>query len=408
MAGHARNAPSDSKRWLLCSGALNRCKALGLDQIDDSSDAADEGTAAHSIRELCLEVGLDPYDFVGTKIGVNGKTFTCDEDMAAALQPGIDRLREFDGVMFVEFRVDITPWTGPDEHGNPQGGTLDCGIVGDDEICVGDLKFGKGIPVEAVGNTQIRLYGLGFYEQVAKYLTKAKRFRFIIDQPRNGRGGGEWVQTLEELQAFGEYVKERAALTFDPNAPCTPSKEACLWCSAAKVDGACPEFEAWNLEFCDIEFENLDDYDEYGIDIETPDVEGLTVARKRAIYDHLGVIRKFLTRVEQSVAEAVRSGQGDLYGKKLVAGRRSHRKHVDETESEKWLRKKGFEDEQIFTKKLKTPAMLDKVCGKGKFPTEMVKGGHPTPSIVSIEDARPALPVDMEFDNLDDDSDEND
>ncbi|QXV73619.1 CRISPR/Cas system-associated protein [Rhizobium phage RHph_X2_30] len=380
---------------------MNRCKKLGLDLIDDSSDAADEGTAAHSIRELCLDIGLDPYEFVGTDIGVNGKTFTCDEDMAAALQPGIDRVREFEGIMFIEFRVDITPWTGLDESGNPQGGTLDCGIVGEDEICINDLKFGKGIPVEAVGNTQIRLYALGFYEQVAKFLTKATKFRLMIDQPRHGRGGGEWVQTLEELQAFGEYVKERAALTFDPNAPCTPSKDACQWCAAAKVDGACPEYEAWNLEFCDIEFENLDDYDEFGIEIETPDVEGLTVARKRAIYDHLPVIRKFLTRVEQSVAEAVRSGQGYLYGKKLVAGRRTHRKHIDEDQSAEWLHEKGYSDEQIFTKKLKTPAMLDKVCGKGKFPKEMVKGGQPKPAIVPIEDARPALLVTTDFDNLD-------
>ncbi len=388
---------------------MNRCKKLGLNK-GSAGPAASEGTAAHSIREECLSVGLDPYDFMGTKIQADGLMFECDEDMCEALQPGIDRVREFNGIMFVEYRVDTTPWVGRDEDGNPQGGTLDCGIVPieDDleedeaEIVINDYKHGRGVPVQAVGTNQLRLYGLGFYEQVAKHLTKAKRFRFIIDQPRNGRGGGEWVQTLDELLAFGEFVKERAALTFDPNAPCTPSKEACQWCPAAKVDGACPEFEAWNLEFCDIEFENLDDYDEYGIDIETPDPEGLTVARKRAIYEHLPVIRKFLSRVEQSVAEAVKSGDGSAYGLKVIAGRKSRRKHKDEDASEKWLIRKGYKSESIFIKKLKTPAMLDKLVGKGKFPKDMITGGLPTPSIVSIEDARPALPVDAEFDNLED------
>lgn len=381
-----------------------RCKKLGLTGDDGKvNSAADEGTAAHLIRELSLSVGLDAYDFVGTEVDVNGVIYVCDEDMADALQPGIDRVREFHGEMVIEYFVDTTPWVGLDEEGNRQGGTLDCGIIGDEEIIINDLKFGRGIPVEAVGNTQIRLYALGFYEQIAKHKTDATKFRFVIDQPRNAKGGGEWTQTLDELLAFGEYVKERAAMTFDPNAPCTPNVDSCLWCPAAKVDGACPEYEAWNLEFCDIEFENLDDYVEFGIDVETPDPEGLTTSRKKAIYDHLPAIRKFLTRVEASVAADVRTGDGEKYGLKIVAGRRSNRKHADEEQSEAWLKKHGFKDDQIITKKLKTPAMLDKIVGKGKFPREFVVGGEPTPSIVSIEDARPALLVTSDFENLDED-----
>ncbi|MGV1944833.1 MULTISPECIES: DUF2800 domain-containing protein [unclassified Agrobacterium] len=404
MTGHARNSPSDSKRWLGCSGAIMRCKKLGLTGDDGKvNTAADEGTAAHLIRELSLSVGLDAYDFVGTEVDVNGVIYVCDEDMADALQPGIDRVREFQGEMVIEYRVDTTPWVGLDEEGNRQGGTLDCGIIGDEEIVINDLKFGRGIPVEAVGNTQIRLYALGFYEQIAKHKTEAKKFRFVIDQPRNAKGGGEWTQTLNELLAFGEYVKERAAMTFDPNAPCTPNVDSCLWCPAAKVDGACPEYEAWNLEFCDIEFENLDHYVEFGVEVETPEVEGLTTARKKAIYDHLPAIRKFLTRVEASVAADVRTGDGEKYGLKIVAGRRSNRKHADEEQSEAWLKKHGFKDDQIIIKKLRTPAMLDKIVGKGKFPRDFVVGGEPTPSIVSIEDARPALLVSSEFENLEDD-----
>lgn len=402
MSGHARNSPSDSKRWLICPGSLNRCKKLGLDKDDGRvNTAADEGTAAHLIRELALSVGLDAYDFIGTEVDVNGVIYVCNDDMADALQPGIDRVREFQGKMVIEYRVDTTPWVGLDEQGNPQGGTLDCGVVGDEEIVINDLKFGKGIPVEAVGNTQLRLYGLGFYEQVAKHITKAKRFRFVVDQPRNGRGGGEWTQTLDELLAFGEYVKERASLTFDPNAPCVPSIDGCTWCPAAKVEGACPEYEAWNLQFCDIEFENLDDYVDFGIEVQTPDVEGLTTARKKAIFDHLPAIRKFLTRVEASVSADVKTGDGEKYGLKIVAGRRSNRKHADEEQSLSWLEKHGFSEDQIITKKLFTPAQLDKVVGKGRFPRELVVGGEPTPSIVSIEDARPALLVTTDFENLD-------
>lgn len=368
--------------------------------------AADEGTAAHLIREMCLEVGLDAFDFVGTEVEVNGVIYVCDEDMADALQPGIDRIREFRGKMLIESRVDITHITGLNDHGEPQRGTLDCAVIpgpeDGDEAVQSDLKYGKGIPVEAVNNTQQVIYFDALWEQIKDSHPHIKRVRIIIDQPRNGRGGGEWVITIDELRKKAAEIRERAKLTFDPNAPCVPSTDGCTWCPAARVEGACPEYEAWNLEFCGIEFENLDDYDEFGMEVETPDPEGLTVARKKAIYDHLSGIRKFLTRVEASVANDVKTGDGEKYGLKIVAGRRSKRKHADEEKSQTWLEDHGFDEDVIITKKLKTPAMLDKIVGKGKFPRDFVVGGEPTPSIVSIEDARPALLVTTDFDNLDD------
>lgn len=407
MSGHARNAPSDSKRWILCPGALNRCKKLGLyEDPDRVNTAADEGSAAHLIRELCLEVGLDAHDFIGTQVEVNGVIYLCDEDMADFLQPGIDRIREFPGRLIVEERVDITHIVGLDEDGNPQRGTLDCGVIpyeGEgDEAVLSDLKYGRGVPVQAVGNTQQIIYGGGLWEIIKNDYPHIKSIRIIIDQPRNCKGGGEWVISIDELLEKADEISQRAKLTFDPNAPCTPSKDGCQWCEASKVDGACPEYEAWALDFEDLTFEDLDDFDDYGIVPELPDVEGLTISRKRAIYEHLPVIRKFLTRVEASVADAVRSGDGELYGLKVVAGRRSRRKHTDEKKSEQWLKKRGFNDDEIINKKLKTPAQLDRVVGKGKFPADMISGGQHTPSIVPIEDARPALPADTEFDNLED------
>lgn len=406
MAGHARNSPSDGKRWTSCPGAIIRCKKLGLDKDDEGiNTAADEGTAAHTIREMCLEFGLEPHHFVGTPVEVTGVTYICDDDMADALQPGIDRIREFPGKMIIEERVDITHITGLNDDGEPQKGTLDCAVIPGpdegDEALLSDLKYGKGIPVDAIGNTQQIIYGNGLWQIIKGTHPHIKRLRIIIDQPRNSRGGGEWVISIDELLELGEEIKERAKLTFDPNAPCTPSKDGCLWCKASKVEGACPEYEAWALEFSGIEFENLDDYDEFGVEIEMPDVEGLTTARKKAIYDHLGIARAFLTRVEAAVAAEIRAGEGEKYGKKIVAGRKSNRKHADPLMSDLWLASHGFTEAQTITKQLITPAKIDKLVGRGKFPRDLVVGGEPTPSIVSIEDARPALLVTTDFDNLD-------
>jgi hypothetical protein len=384
---------------------LNRCKSLGLND-DDSNEASREGTAAHWVREECLDVGLDPFDFIGTRINIEGQIFECDTDMADYLLPGIDRIRQFAGPIFVELRVNITPWVGLDEDGNEQFGTLDAGVVGDDLIVISDLKYGRGIPVEVFKNYQQVIYALGFYEQVAKYLTKATKFLIIIDQPRNAEGGGEWETDIDELRAIGEWIKERAALTFDKNAPCEPSKEACTWCPASKKIGACPEHETWQLAQFELDVMDLDDVEDFDAELTMPDVTTLTDSRVKVLYQHRAMMRKFIDRVEAEVIGAAKAGEGDRFGMKLVSGKRSKRKHKDEFDSEMWLFDAGFSDEQIINKQLKTVAQLDKVCGRGKFPQELIIGGEPQPVVVPIEDARPALQaanfIDEEVDDLDD------
>lgn len=355
---------------------------------------------------MCLELGFDPFDFTGTKIQVEGETFECDDDMAAALLSGIDRCRQFLGKTFVELRVDTTPWVGHDEDGNPQGGTLDFGCIGEDLIVISDLKFGRNIPVEAIKNYQQVLYALGFYHQVAKHLTKATRFLIIIDQPRNAAGGGEWEVSLDELEAMGEWIKVRAAETFNPNAPCTPSKDACTWCPAAKKMGACPEYESWTLSLFEQDIQDLDDFDDFGSEMTLPDPAVMTPARVSAIYMHRAMLRAFIDRVEKLITSETKSGFGDRYGMKLVEGDRSRRYHIDPKKSEEWLLENGFDSELIIHKELKSPSKLDKIVGRGKFPGELIRGGEKQHIAVPLEDARLAIPTEaatqQEVDDLDD------
>lgn len=381
-----------------CPGALNRIKKLGIAD-DRTSEFAAEGTAAHWVREMCLEFGFEPHDFVGTEIEADGFKFVVDEDMAENLIPGIDRIREFDGPMYSEVRVDTTPWVGLDDNGNKQGGTVDCGVIRieEREVVLSDLKFGQGVPVQAVRNKQQMLYGLGFYEQIARHVAEIERFRIIIDQPRHSGGGGEWVVSLEDLIAFGEEVKVAAEATRDPNAPCTPSESACQWCPLTRIDGACPEHEAWKLDFLGITFEDLDD--EFGVGVTLPDVEGITPARRRVINEHSAIIRKWLDRLHADEIRDVLE-YGPSNGVKAVEGRRPPRKHVDEEQSESWLRKRGYSDDQIFTKKLIGPAGVDKLAGKGVFPKRLVDFGDPKPVLVPVEDERPALSRAIEFHDL--------
>ena len=54
MSEHAKLSPSSAHRWLQCPGSV----ALEATCPDDSSDFADEGTAAHELAEPLDDVRL--------------------------------------------------------------------------------------------------------------------------------------------------------------------------------------------------------------------------------------------------------------------------------------------------------------------------------------------------------------
>ena len=58
-----------------------------------------------------------------------------------------------------------------------------CVIIGDDTLHVIDLKYGKGVKVDAVGNTQARLYAAGALDTFG-LLYGFDKIRVHIYQPR--------------------------------------------------------------------------------------------------------------------------------------------------------------------------------------------------------------------------------
>lgn len=197
MSEHARLSPSAASRWATCTASVRAIEAARLDGSlgpDEPNDAADEGTAAHTIREECLTLGIDAYDFIGTSVEVNGKRWPVTRETAEALQPGIDWIRERAvDRMVVERRVALDPWL------PGQFGTIDCAFVwaasdGVLELVLSDLKYGF-IPVEVENNLQQLIYALGalrlFYGDIP-HRWPVERIRVVIDQPRNG-GLKEWT-----------------------------------------------------------------------------------------------------------------------------------------------------------------------------------------------------------------------
>lgn len=386
MSAHAKLSPSGAETWFNCAGSVAAQEGLP----DETSEFAAEGTFAHQISEECLALGLDPYDFVGHRLKIDGYSFEWSEDDADHLAFGIAQIREFEGDFFGEHQVDLSEWLGPGQFG-----TLDRAVVGPDLIVICDLKYGRGMPVSPVENKQLMLYALGFWHQVARHVSSATEFLIIIDQPRCNGGGGEWRTNLTDLLAFGEAARAAAERTRDPNAPRTASASACKWCKRRTAPGGCSTFDAFMLDTLGQQFEDLDGDDP--ITLPT----GITPERRSFILDNRQLVEKWLDTLHAQALDDALHGR-PCGGKKAVEGRKSPDKWRDLDAIDAALLPLLGDDR--FNRRIKTPTQVSKEIKLDDLPEleALIERGTRKPALVSEQDARPAMLINLEqmFDDL--------
>jgi hypothetical protein len=136
-----------------------------------------------------------------------------------------------------EQRVDFSDWV-------PDGfGTADVVILSKNTIHVIDLKFGKGIPVDAKDNSQMRLYGLGAFNELSD-LYDIKRVRMTVLQPRLANYSSEELLIFELLRWADEAVVPAAKLAwagegvFVPGPHCSSSFCKARFTCSARAEGA--------------------------------------------------------------------------------------------------------------------------------------------------------------------------
>lgn len=171
---HAILSASASSRWLHCTPSAR----LERKFPDTSSPYAEEGTQAHAYAERFLNLFL--------KTGKTAVVIKDNAEMQEAVQIYVNicvekineaRTASPDAQIKVEQRLDFSRWV-------PEGfGTGDMVMVSDKYFEIVDLKYGKGVPVSAVNNSQMRLYALGMYDAFG-YLYGADEVRMTIVQPR--------------------------------------------------------------------------------------------------------------------------------------------------------------------------------------------------------------------------------
>lgn len=394
MASHARLSPSSADRWMTCPGSvrlIERLTATGVIPADSSSLASSEGTAAHTVRSDCLELGLDPWDFYGTEVEADGLFFTVDEEMCAALQVGTDWIREQPGEMIVEHRVDLGRWL------PRQFGTLDTAIIqrAARRLISFDLKYGKGLAVEATDIRQLRIYALGVVDNFDLY-DAIDEILIVIDQPRLG-GLKFWSVTIVELLAFGEELRAAGLAVEDPNAPLVFSEKGCGWCPVKDSAPGCPAYN----DFIESLFDDGDGesvFAEVGSEPVFPDPAAMDPARRYHIVKHSGLATKWLANLHSNSIAAAEAGSPDP-GSKIVAGQRGDRKWSDAEKAEALLVDALGDD--AFTRKLKGPAPVEKDLKPARKKlgnpaawealTQLITQDEGRPILVSEDDDRPAL-----------------
>lgn len=369
---HAILSPSSASRWLSCTPSAR----LEQQFPDTAGEAAKEGTLAHALAELLLSFKLGKI--TKQKYTASLKKIQRDPLYTADMQAHIDdyvvyvmeRISEASAsgsvVVRLEEKLNLTEWI-------PEGlGTADVAIIADGTLDVIDLKFGKGVPVDAFENKQMMIYGLGAYS-LFSLSYDIRNVRLSIFQPRIDNYSTYEISVDELMLWADSEMAPKAKAAFDGTGSFAPG-EHCRFC---KARGACKALAEHNLVIAKHDFKA---------------VELLSPEEIADILDRASSFKNWIKGVEDYALEQALQGV-KWPGYKLVEGR-SNRAYLDEQQVADKLIAAGISEDKIFKKSLLTITNMEKSLSKAVFndllsPLVVKPKGAPTLTVVS--DKRPEI-----------------
>lgn len=372
MSIHATLSPSSAERWISCPASIRMAESVPPQK---ESVYATEGTAAHALAELMARdqiLGTVTPAAREKALVAWRKQFSILDDAEAEMtehaQGYVDylrgRLAENEGSrLFLEQRL---PTGIPDSWG-----TSDAVLVSPTFLESVDFKYGLGVRVEAEGNPQLRLYGVGALEAFGDLLGEVETVCLTVYQPRLQHVASE-VLSASYLRSWRDSILPIAESALGPDAPFGPSEEACRWCPAS---GQCLAQMEWATAR------------DFGIRADVMTSEELADA-----LDQIPGIKSWCAAVEDYALKRVYS-DGEPIPRYKVVMSGGKRTVTDEQGAIESLRSLGFTDAQILNVKIKGIGDLEKLLKRGFKDAvgDYVRKGDGKPSLAPESDKRDAV-----------------
>ena len=361
---HALLSASSAHRWLHCTAAPRFEEQFP----ESTSEYAEEGRLAHAICELKVikhfTAQIKPRTYT-TKLKKLKENPLYQDEMDKTsdlyLEHLTERAMQYNAKPNVaaEVQVDFAEYV-------PEGfGTCDCIMIGGDTLSITDYKHGKGVPVSAENNPQMRLYALGALKRYKPvYGSSIKKVCMTIDQPRIQTEPSSETITVDELLAWGEYIKPIAQKAYLGLGTFCPG-EHCRFCRGKAKCKARADQNTALAEFKDCVLTD----DEIG---------DLLIKGKELV--------KWYKDLEEYALDTILGG-GVIPGWKAVAGR-SMRTFTDAEAAFDAAMAAGYDKSLLYDLKPKTLSELEKLMGKAEFADKLgsfvVKPiGKPTLALLS-------------------------
>lgn len=376
---HALLSPSAAYRWMECTPSA----VLESREPDQTSSFAEEGTCAHAIaaewlyRLLQGEADLDFYTPTSKTLMDTIDAGLDPEEMTADVQPYVAdvwcafrRARDLDPTakLLIEHRVSLERWA------PGCWGTADAIVTGLGTLHVFDLKYGRGVKVNAYHNPQLMIYAAGALDLVpTAYIPR--EVEMTINQVR--------IQNKSDYTMMAQSLFDWAANELAPAArlalDCDGTLKPGSHCKFCRVAGKCPALAALSTV---IEAEFGDPYAMTGMQLAT-------------VVHLIPAVRTWCDRAE-IVAIGLAMEGNPVPGTKVVEGR-SITKCINPRGAIDALKARGLKDEEITNMTLKPLGDIKKLL-KGEYnevmsPFVMRPPGKPT--LVPSDDPRPAMDVSL-------------
>lgn len=369
---HALLSASSASRWLNCTASARLTEHME----EETSVFAEEGSLAHEVAELTARTkfgGLPAKDMQAA-LKLLKKHELWDDEMIGHAETYRDYINEValshakaPEKIWFERRVDY-------DKVAPEGfGTADCIMVSGGTMHIVDYKYGKGVPVSAEANSQLRLYALGAFYSYGMIWDITEVVVHVV-QPRLN-STSSWGESLEQLLDWGEnHVWPRALKAWSGEGE-FQAGEHCRFC---KANATCRARAEANLALAALEFKK------------PPLLSDQEIA---GVLRQAGELARWATDVQEYALTAILEGK-EIPGWKVVEGR-ANRKIEDVDRGFKLLIEQyEIPESLLYERKPVTLTTIEKIVPKDAFKawaaSEVVKP-QGKPALVPETDNRRAF-----------------